>query len=131
MQLVVNRVNKLNTFVQGDKQSKTKKDDIIEDNVIEVNIIEGDITISFARQVKSNMCLKKAQTSEKIRRIMQRESNVQIRVRLNISVQRQVCITITQKFIKEEYRFNTNNSELDKYDRFDKDNKQRDSVQDL
>ncbi len=42
-----------------------------------------------------------------------------------------MCIAITQKFIREEYRFDTNDGELDKCDGFDKNNEQRDSAWDL
>ena len=66
-----------------------------------------------------------------MRKIMQRESNAHMGVRLNISAWRQIAIAIARRFIREEYRFDTGEGDSDQYDDFDEDNHQGDSAWDL
>lgn len=86
---------------------------------------------SEARQTESSVRPQKAWTSERMRKILQRESTARMGVRLNISAWRQVSIAIARKFIREEYRFDTSEGEPGKCDEYDEDNHQGDSAWDL
>ena len=91
--------------------------------------VKSDVSLELNPQTPC-ACPRKAWTSERMRKIMQRESNARIGVRLNISAWRQVSIAIVRKFIREEYRFDTEEGD-EACEDFDEDNYQGDSAWDM
>jgi hypothetical protein len=80
---------------------------------------------------ESGVCRpKKRWTSERMRRIIQRESIKWIGERLNISAWRQIAIAIARRFLRDKFRFE-DGDDLGGSDDFDEDNHEGDSVWDL
>ncbi len=81
--------------------------------------------------MKRSVCRpKKRWTSERMRRIIQRESMKWMGVRLNISAWRQIVIAIARRFLRDKFGFEVGD-DLKGSNNFDKDNHERDSVWDL
>ena len=132
IEMMTDRVTELSPFVWGDgkmedeekKRAEKDKPDNSADSHSENDSIQED---------EENQALKrsrKAWTSERLRKIIQRESMIWMGVKLNISAWRQVTIAIARKYLQDKFGEEQGSEEYDDDD-FDEDNVEGDSPLDL
>src|SRR6187402_3553284 len=140
IQVVVDGAVELSAFVwggakRGDEEEEEKGEREEEEREAEMRPADPGADVpdpdSGAGDVESSVCRPKKQwTSERMRRIIQRESMKWMGVRLNISAWRQIVIAIARRFLRDRFGFE-DKDDLGGSDDFDEDNHEGDSVWDL
>ena len=131
IEMMTDRVTELSPFVWGDSKTddgekhaeKDRADDTAGSHSEDDSIQED----------AENQALKRSRTvwtSERLRKIIQRESMISMGVKLNISAWRQVTIAIGRKYLGDKFREEGGSEEYDDED-FDEDNVEGDSPLDL
>jgi superfamily II DNA helicase RecQ len=141
IQVVVDGVVELSPFVWGDAAKEEEEEEEEEGEGEGEGEERGEETASASKpdtrtpvpgKETEAVCRPKTRwTSERMRRIIQRESEKWIGQRLNISAWRQVCIAIGRRFLQDKTAFEGDKEDPGGHNEFDEDNHRGDSMWDL